>query len=133
MFIPPQSISQLTQSHIHPLLMFWGWCIRPPFNQNKFCRMRHNQFPVRCVLKPIRILLIRIPTVGTTPVAHSLYLLHRARVMICGFPIPTNRTTDFHPHDKYPTFMVIKNDGMPSHDCTIMEPQYQHNKKYLYY
>jgi hypothetical protein len=96
------SISQLTQSQINPLLMFWGWCIRPPFNQNKFCRMRYSQFPVRCVLKPERVVVIRVTAVGATPVAHSLYLFNRARIVICGFPIPTDRAIHFNPHNEPP-------------------------------
>ena len=110
-FHPP---SQLTQSRINPLLMFWGWCIRPPFNKNKFGRYLFwitgrriiCHFPVRPMLKPERVVVIRIATVRATPVTHSLYLFDRARVVICGFPIPTDRAIHFMPHSQYPRLCV---------------------------
>jgi hypothetical protein len=107
---PPNRL--FTQSGIDTVLMFCRRCIGPPFNRttNTF------HFPIRRVLKPKRILIIRIPTMWTSPVTHTLYLLHRSFVMICGFPISTNCTIHFNPHS---TPHVMIGDAMSRYDHTI--------------
>jgi hypothetical protein len=83
-------------------LMFCRWRIGPPFYQNKSGWNRLGSiiyhFPIRPILKPKRILVIRVSAMRTTFVAYGLDLLHRSFVTICRFPISTNCAIHFVPH-----------------------------------
>ena len=94
-----------TQPRVNSLLVFRCRICRPPkYRTQSVPRVGQfpSQFPIRSILKPDRVVVIGIPTQRTPFVTHGLDLFHRAWVIICGFPIPTDGAIHLHPHRLYP-------------------------------
>jgi len=77
--------------------------VGPPFKQDIFRGMRHRyRWFIRCILEPVRVNVIAIPTVGATVFHLSFHLFHRACIVVGSFPIPAPCAVFFIPHSLYP-------------------------------